>query len=110
VASRIQHLGGAFLLWFLFNILFYNPFFTSNFFMGLILAITGGAFPDIIEPPSNPRHRSIIHLLGAIALLIPFADRFVFETLDFLINSFLIGYGSHFLMDYTFSYNEWQGR
>ena len=72
------------------------------------VGLFGGAaamLPDIIDPPTNPNHRSIGHSIVVSGLLIPKLmnkinenHQMTPEQKDFF-KSILMGYTSHFLLD-----------
>lgn len=74
----------------------------------LAVGLFGGAaamLPDIIDPPTNPNHRSIGHSMVVSGLLIPKLMNRINENnqmtpkeKDFF-KSIVMGYTSHFLLD-----------
>ena len=61
--------------------------------------------PDIIEPSTNPRHRSICHSVGFSAVAIPKISKSIDANQTLTIKqknkfqSILLGYGSHLALD-----------
>lgn len=84
-------------------------------FLVCVVSFFGERMSDWVEPSENdPRHRFLVHWLGAGALVyvviflfaFPFPPLFSFtyDTLiGLLIISFLAGYASHFVLDYIIS-------
>lgn len=66
----------------------------------------GGAFPDILEPALNPRHRNLFHsylvLFLCALLFVLFSKKNSDEINIFLkklAQAFLVGYASHLIVD-----------
>ena len=84
-------------------------------FLVFVVSFFGERMPDWIEPSENdPRHRFVIHWLGALALVYIGIFLFAFPFLPWLaltydsligllIVSYLAGYASHFVLDYIIS-------
>ena len=66
-----------------------------------------GVLADIIDPPSNPNHRSLGHSLGINTMLIPHLWKLIEnnENMSFkqkkFYQSLIYAYGSHLILDST---------
>jgi hypothetical protein len=91
---------------------FYDyPWFVVALFV-TVASFVGERTPDTIEPPKDPHHRGVFHwLIGSFALLyiiffllafpyLPWLPLTYDKLLGLLIVSYLIGYASHFILDY----------
>lgn len=77
---------------------------------GAVLSLLGGAFvgllPDLLEPATNPNHRSFFHSVALVLLLIN-ANRKVWENDNLnedqklAMSIFSAAYGSHLVADST---------
>ena len=76
---------------------------------GFLGVVAGSAFPDLIEPATNSRHRGLFHSRRILRLtsLLFFATAFLsilrtpvlFSVGAFPVSCFLLGYASHLLAD-----------
>lgn len=83
----------------------------SAFFM-IVFGFIGERTPETLEPPDDPRHRGVFHLVGGfIALMyliaffftapaLPFLDTSINNIVGLMIISYVSGYSSHFILDY----------
>ena len=73
-----------------------------------LLGMVGGVLPDMLEPPTDPRHRGPFHYLGG-GLCVVFmgviliVDTSILETFSDLASwaviSLIAGYASHIILD-----------
>jgi len=76
---------------------------------GFLGAVAGSAFPDLIEPATNSRHRGLFHsrrilrftsvLFFAAAFLSVLRTPVLFSAAAFPVSCFLLGYASHLHAD-----------
>ena len=77
-----------------------------------LAAFVGERILDTVEPPRNRHHRNVVHWLGSAATLyviwffltvpsLPLTSLSYERLSGLLAISFLAGYGSHFVLDYT---------
>lgn len=78
----------------------------------VLASFLGERTPDALEPPKSPNHRGIFHwLIGFLAFIYIIIFLFAFPYLPWLpltydtllgllIVSYLVGYASHFVLDY----------
>ena len=76
---------------------------------GFLGVVAGSAFPDLIEPATNSRHRGLFHsrrilrftsvLFFAAAFLSSFQTGIPLLAAAFPVSCFLLGYASHLLAD-----------
>nr|WP_319375850.1 hypothetical protein [uncultured Methanoregula sp.] len=73
--------------------------------VGIFLAATGAAIPDLLEPARHWTHRDFFHSRRMLSfsgwLFLATAGIGLFLPLFYYISSFLIGYISHLLADST---------
>ena len=96
--NKDGHLFGAFV----FNLIYWLIALDNTllgFLTSCIFACLGGLFPDILEPPTWPGHRSIFHYFIGPISVIPAIYFINLSMLNFLAGAFCFGYFSHFVLD-----------
>lgn len=93
------HFYGSLLFYGLFWLLTgaQNPGFLI---LGALFSMIGGAAPDILEPPTWPGHRGLLHLFGFFTIIIAIIFAPPQDVISLAISSFCVGYFSHFILDY----------
>lgn len=70
--------------------------------VGVVGAI-GGTVPDILEPPTNPRHRGTAHSFGALTAALKtynYAENpMLSEQQKRILKAFSLGYAGHIISD-----------
>jgi inner membrane protein len=109
--NRQAHLviGVVLFLVYLYVTMFFHGISGELFVSGIVAVAAGSLFPDILEPPTNARHRGFFHsrrafrsvsmifLLTAVPVL--FDPGIPHFALVFSASCFFLGYASHLLAD-----------
>jgi len=96
--NRDGHIFGALVFNFIYWIMAIDHTI-AGLLISCIFACCGGLIPDVLEPPTWPGHRGVMHyFVGPISIL-PAIFLFNSNSILFAIGAFSLGYFSHFILD-----------